>query len=88
MLKPSNFDDGEILVVPYTTNRLLPVLKRAAGVVCEQPGLDCHAAVVGLTLDIPVVVGAQNATKVLKAGTMVVLDAQRGIVSSKNSQYK
>lgn len=77
------FNDGEILVMPKTSNGLLPLLKQASGVITEQDGLDSHAAIVGLALDIPVIVGAAQATKILKSGAIVLIDAVRGIVSSR-----
>lgn len=77
----ASFKDGDILVIPQTTNVLLPLLKKASGIITEQPGHNSHAAIVGLSLDIPVIVGAENATRILKSGTVVSLDATRGIVS-------
>ncbi len=74
------FERGQILVIPKTTNAVLPLLKTAAGIVTEENGTDSHAAVVGMTLDIPVIVGAANATQILRSGTAVTLDAQKGIV--------
>lgn len=74
------FSEGDILVVPYTNNDMLPVIKRAQGLIVEEPGLGSHAATVGLALDIPVILGAENATKILKSGSVVTLDAERGIV--------
>lgn len=76
----ATFKDGDILVIPQTTNKLLPLIRRASGIVTEVFGAQSHAAVVGLTLDIPVIVGAQNATKLLKSGRTVTIDANRGIV--------
>lgn len=75
-----NFVDGNILVTPYTTNEMLPVLKRASAVIVEEGGIGSHAAIVGLALEIPVVVGAENATFILKNGSVVTIDANRGIV--------
>lgn len=77
-----NFKDGDILVIPQTTNTLLHVLKSAAGIITEESGMNSHAAIVGLALDKPVIVGAENATKILKSGTTVTIDATRGIVYS------
>ncbi len=77
----SEFHDGDILVIPQTSNAIFPILKKASGIVTEAGGLNSHAAVAGLAMDIPVIVGAQNATKVLKSGAVVTLDATRGIVS-------
>lgn len=76
-----NFSDGNILVVPYTTNELLPIIKRASALVVEEGGQNSHAATVGLALEIPVIIGAENATKILKMGSVVTVDAERGIVS-------
>ena len=57
-------------------------MKKAAGIITEQDGLTSHAAVVGLALEIPVVVGAANATRILKSGVTVTLDAASGIICS------
>lgn len=75
-----DFADGSILVVPFTNNDLLPVMKRASAIIVEEGGIGSHAAIVGLTLEIPVVAGAANATHILKTGSVVTIDANRGIV--------
>ncbi len=75
-----NFTDGNILVAPFTNNEMLPIIKRAAAIVVEENGQACHAATVGLALDIPVIVGADNATRILKTGSVVTIDAERGLV--------
>lgn len=75
-----DFRDGDILVAKYTSNELLPYLKKSGGIITEMSGSTSHAAIVGLSLDIPVIVGAQNATKVLKSGAVVTIDAKRGVV--------
>ncbi len=77
-----NFANGEILVIPETDNSIMRILRAASGIITEKGGADSRAAVVGLSLDIPVIVGAENATAILKSGTTVTIDAARGIVSS------
>lgn len=77
-----NFCPGDILVIPQTSNHILGVMKEAGGVITETDGVNSHAAIVGLTLDKAVIVGAENATQLLKSGTTVTLDASRGIVFS------
>ncbi|MDR1755160.1 MAG: pyruvate kinase [Eubacterium sp.] len=77
-----DFAGGFIVVVPETTNSMMQILKSAGGIIVEKGGMDSHAAIVGLSLDIPVIVGAENATKILKSGTTVTLNAKRGIVSA------
>ncbi len=76
----NKFKDGDILVVPKTDNKLVRILRKASGVITEESGVNSHAAVVGITLDIPVIVGAANATKILKTGTVVTLDGDKGVV--------
>ena len=75
-----NFRSGDILVIAQTSNRLLPLLKEAAGIVTEAGGLNSHAAIVGMTLEKPVLVSATGATRILKSGTTVTLDGERGVV--------
>ena len=79
---PDKFHAGDVLVVPYTTNELLPYIRQAAAVISEEPGANSHAATVGLTLDKPVIIGAENATARLKDGVMVSVDCTRGIVQT------
>ncbi len=76
------FKSGDVLVVPETTNSLLPFLRLASAVIAERPGMNSHAAIAGMALDKPVIVGARNATKILKCGTTVTVDATRGVVYS------
>ncbi|HHV50118.1 MAG TPA: pyruvate kinase [Clostridiales bacterium] len=76
------FRSGDILVIPQTSNNILPLLKECSGIITEAPGLNSHAAIVGMALDKPVLVNAKGATQILKSGTTVTLDAGRGIVIS------
>ena len=77
-----NFHAGDVIVAPETTNEMLPQLRAASALVVEQGGSNSHAAIVGLTLDIPVITGAANATEILKSGSVVMVDAETGTVSS------
>jgi len=74
-----NFHPGDILVIPQTSNNILHLMRDAAGIITEAPGLNSHAAVVGMALEKPVMVDTQNATKILKSGTTVTMDAERGV---------
>ena len=76
------FHAGDVLVVPYTNNDLLPYIRQAAAVISEEVSTDSHTATVGLTLDKPVIVGAANATRRLQDGTMVSVDCVRGVVQT------
>lgn len=77
-----NFRPGDIVVIPETTNEMMPKLKDAAGIVTEMGDRFSHAAIVGMALDIPVITGARNATDILKPSTFVTVDAEQGSVYS------
>jgi len=73
-----NKDD---ILVSITTNpNLVSAMKKAAAIVTNAGGLTCHAAIVSRELKIPCVVGTKIATKVLKDGDLVEVDAERGVV--------
>lgn len=78
----ANFRKGDILVMNHTNNNVLSLVKDSSGIITEIDGTNSHAAIIGLALEKPVIVGAENATKLLKSGTSVTLDANRGIVYS------
>ena len=61
---------------------MMSVLKGAAGIIVEKDGMNSHAAIVGLSLDIPVILGAEHATKILKTGAYVTIDGEKAIVYS------
>ena len=79
----NNFVDGSILVIPEVTPQLIPLLRGAAGIICERGTADSCAAIIGQTLSIPVITEAIDATKILKTGTTVTFDADKGIVCGK-----
>lgn len=78
----AKFRPGDVLVVPYTTNDLLPYIRQASAVISEESGTNSHAATVGLTLNKAVIVGAAGAVQRLKDGTMVSVDCARGVVQA------
>lgn len=79
-----SFRDGDILVLPAATAQMSDLLRRAAGIICERGGADSYAAMAGEILDIPVIVGASGATRILHSGTTVTMDSARGLVFSGN----
>ncbi|MDN4592943.1 pyruvate kinase [Polycladomyces subterraneus] len=74
--------DGAILVTPATDRDMMEAFERAAAVITEEGGLTSHAAVVGLSLGIPVIVGVDNATEILKDGMEITVDSDRGQIYS------
>ncbi|MBD2312932.1 pyruvate kinase [Desertifilum sp. FACHB-1129] len=78
----THFNPGEILVAPSTSADFVDAIRKAAGVVTEEESLTSHAVVIGLRLGIPVMVGVKRATEVIRDGSMLTLDLQRGLVYS------
>ena len=78
----ANFKAGDIIVVKETDNFMMEQLKEASGIITEEGDINSHAAIVGLTRDIPVIIGAEQATNILKNGSYVSMDSEKGIVSS------
>ncbi|MFC4596927.1 pyruvate kinase [Cohnella hongkongensis] len=73
---------GAILVAPSTDKEYMPAIEKAAAVITECGGITCHTAVVGLNLGIPVIVGVDNAAKLLQDGMEVTLYAEHGVIYS------
>ena len=74
--------DGEVLVTHMTAPDWVPLMRRAAAIVTDSGGMTCHAAIVSRELGIPCVVGTGEATKVLRDGETVTVDAGAGVVSA------
>ncbi|WP_366922710.1 pyruvate kinase [Metallumcola ferriviriculae] len=72
--------EGDILVAVGTYGDLVPAMKKAAAVITEEGGLTSHAAIVGLSLQLPVVVGVEQATTLLQNGDTITVDGRQGII--------
>ncbi|HAZ28912.1 MAG TPA: hypothetical protein DCY48_04025 [Candidatus Magasanikbacteria bacterium] len=77
----ANVEVGDILVACMTQPEYVPAMKKAAAVITDEGGLNCHAAIICRELGIPCLVGTATATHVLKDGMRVEVDATRGIVT-------
>ena len=76
------FDSGDIIVCRQTTREMLPLLRKASGIILEDADPEGHGAIVGMSLDIPVIVGAANALSILKSGAVITMNAPKGTVSA------
>ncbi|MFH0922532.1 MAG: PEP-utilizing enzyme [Candidatus Micrarchaeota archaeon] len=83
VLSPSDLqkmEAGDVLVAIATNPDVVPAMKKAAAIVTEQGGVTCHAAIVSRELGIPCLIGTKIATKWLKDGDLVEVDASKGII--------
>lgn len=78
----AKFQPGDVLVLPYTDNSVLDLMRQASALIVEESGQNSHAAVVGLSLDIAVIVSAVGAVRRLRDGVMVSVDCERGMVQA------
>lgn len=74
------FKTGDVLVTEMTRPEFVPLMKQAAAILTDEGGLTCHAAIVSRELGIPCIVGTKTATRILKDGDLVEVDAEKGIV--------
>lgn len=72
--------EGCVLVTNTTDKDYLPAIEKAAAIVVEQGGLTSHAAVIGIAMGIPVIVGAEDATSLISDNELITVDSRRGIV--------
>ncbi len=72
--------EGDVLVTNMTTPNYLVAMKRAVAFVTDEGGITCHAAIVAREMKKPCIIGTKIATKVLKDGDLVEVDAELGIV--------
>jgi pyruvate kinase len=72
--------DGSILVTNATDRDMMGALEKVSAIITEEGGLTSHAAVVGLSLGVPVIVGVENATSILTDGQEITVDATQGMI--------
>ena len=72
--------DGDVMVTTMTTPDMVPAMKRATGIVTDEGGVTCHAAIISRELGIPCVVGTGDATTTLKENDEVTADGKKGLV--------
>lgn len=83
LLTPRNvnkIEQGDVLVAPMTSPEYIFAMKKASAIVTDEGGMTCHAAVVSRELGIPCIVGTKIATKILKDGMLVEVNANHGVV--------
>ncbi|MBT2681943.1 pyruvate kinase [Bacillus sp. ISL-35] len=76
----SKVKQGNILVTIGSDREMVPALEKCSALITEEGGLTSHAAVVGLNLGIPVIVGVENAMNLFKDGQEITVDSARGVI--------
>ena len=84
MKDPSEFATmkrGAILVAPATDPSWTPLFTLASGVIVEVGGMLSHASTIAREYGLPALANVKNATRILKTGDRVSLDASGGRVT-------
>jgi len=79
-VKPDEIGNDEILVVAESNRTLIPLVQRAAGLITQQGGPDCHAYRLARELGVPAIVGVENALERLEEGMEIIMDTARGVI--------
>ena len=76
----ARYGEGDIVVLDRLTNDMIPILKTASGIITEEADHTEDLNILAMALDIPVIIGAAGATKILKTGTSITIDGSNGMV--------
>lgn len=71
---------GDVLVTSMTTPEMVPIMKKASAFVTDEGGVTCHAAIISREMKKPCIIGTKNATKILKDGYNVEVNANTGVI--------
>ncbi|GIW21501.1 MAG: pyruvate kinase [Candidatus Sericytochromatia bacterium] len=82
----NKINQGDILVTTMTDRDFVPAMKKSGGVITEEGGLTSHAAIVCMSLGIPLVIGVSGVFEKLKEGSIVTIDPRRGLIFAGNPQ--
>jgi phosphoenolpyruvate synthase/pyruvate phosphate dikinase len=74
------FKKNDILVCSMTDPNYIALIKKASAFITDIGGILCHAAIVSREMNKPCIIGAKNATKILKDGDLVEVDANKGVI--------
>ncbi|MBS4035807.1 MAG: hypothetical protein KGZ85_15190 [Ignavibacterium sp.] len=72
---------GDILVAVMTRPDYIAGIKKAAAIVTDEGGVTCHAAIVSREMGVPCIIATKIATKVLKDGDLVDVNANHGVIT-------
>ncbi len=71
---------GIILVAVQTSPDFIPIIKNFSGIITDEGGVTCHAAIIAREFKIPCIVGTKTATQILKDNDIVEIDTSKGTI--------
>ncbi|MGF7186835.1 pyruvate kinase [Desulfitispora alkaliphila] len=73
-------EDSSILLTSMTDKEAVPAMNKAAAIVTEVGGITSHAAIVGISIGKPVIIGIGDSGSKFSDGMVVTLDVNRGLI--------
>ena len=74
------FRQGDLLITERTDPDWEPILKKASGVITDQGGRTCHAAIIAREMGITAIVGTGEATRLIADGSPITASCCEGDV--------
>ena len=81
LAEATNLIPGEVLVCHEALFEMIPLFEMASAIVAETGGPLDHASVLAREYGIPAVFGVEGATRRLRNGDTLYVDANRGLVA-------
>ncbi|RYY00492.1 pyruvate kinase [bacterium] len=75
---------GDVLITTMTDRDFMPAIEKCGAFITQEGGLTSHAAIVGMSLGIPVLLGVEDAFESIKEGDIITIDPRRGLVFAGN----
>ena len=76
----SKVEDGDILITDMTSREYMPIMNRVRALITVEGGLTSHAAIVGMSLEIPVLLGVTNAFDIIREHGQITVDPGQGLI--------
>lgn len=73
-------NEGDIIIIKKLDRDYMYLLDKVCAVVAEEGGFTSHTAVECISRGIPIISGAEDATKIIRSGTLITIDTARGLV--------
>jgi len=74
-------EEKSILVTTTTDPEFMPAIKKSSAIITDIGGLLSHAAISAREINVPCIVGTENATKILKSGDIIEVDIENGLIN-------
>jgi len=76
----NDIEKGDILVTTMTDPEWITVFDKCAGIITDEGGYLCHAAIVSREMRIPCIVGTKKSTQILTNGDRIIMNGENGTI--------